>query len=270
VLSTTATIDLGGFELSGSVFGGSSDTGRGITGTGQTEGSFAFASTIKNGVIRRFKNRGIALFGATGIRVEGVTLDSNLGGGIDVGQHAQLIRNVVRNSGNFGIQLQINSLMRVNVVVVFDTAIGPNRGGGDIVYLSGVRDTGLNSCEDLSCRVRPAARRYYLSVVQVAGDGPLTACAPGFHFASYRELREPSSYEYDAQLGETFDGSLPPALSGWIRGAGGPACSDWTRPSGSLTGSVAALISVTGGSEIPWENLPIPCSPPERVWCIED
>ena len=85
VLSTTATIDLGGFELSGSVFGGSSDTGRGITGTGQTEGSFAFASTIKNGVIRRFKNRGIALFGATGIRVEGVTLDSNLGGGIDVG-----------------------------------------------------------------------------------------------------------------------------------------------------------------------------------------
>lgn len=267
VLSTTATLDLGGFELSGSAFGGSNDVGRGITGTGPTEGSFASASTIRNGIVRAFKNRGIALSGATGIRVQEVTLESNLGGGIDAGQHAQLIANVVRNSGNFGIQLQTNSLMRDNVV--FGTTPGQN-GGGDVVYLSGARDTGLNSCEDLSCRVRPAARRYYLSVTQVAGNGPPSACAPGFHFASYRELREPSSYEYDAELGATLNGSVPPALTGWIRGAGGSACSDWSSSSGALTGTVGLLTSVTGGSEILWENAVVPCSVTDRVWCLED
>lgn len=149
----------------------------------------------------------------------------------------------------------------------------------------------------------PASRQYYLTKNAVTGDAAATACAAGYHMASFFEIADVSALQYDTTQGVTTpdSGSGPPtvvptgiAAHGWVRtgGAGvsdasnnfGSNCTHWTSGSGSDHGSVVYLI--LGGSSdnrtvAPiWQyelfyspsNAPPPtrCSVPHRVWCVQN
>jgi len=91
------TIDFNGFSLAGPAVG--SGTGHGIGGGG-TNGSFAGFATIRNGVIRGTRGKAIALAGARGVRVEGMAIHFNAGGGIQVGEEGQVSSNRVAQNGS--------------------------------------------------------------------------------------------------------------------------------------------------------------------------
>lgn len=105
------TIDFNGFALFGAQVG--LGTGRGVIGA-----SASFA-TIKNGRIRGFRGRGIDLGGVNGVQVENMILEGNEGGGIQVGDDAQIVRSRVSNNGSTtedGIVTGLNSRISENVV----------------------------------------------------------------------------------------------------------------------------------------------------------
>jgi hypothetical protein len=61
---------------------------------------------------------------------------------------------------------------------------------------------------------------YYLTKSTFTGNQALTACAPGYHFASFAEISNPSDVAYNKTLGRNVadSGSGPPSLAyGWIR-----------------------------------------------------
>jgi len=109
--------------------------------------------------------------------------------------------------------------------------------------------------------------------------------------ASLWEIIDPSSLQYDTQLGFTAadSGERPPNLIfapsftvGWIRtgnqanAAGGPGaanCSAWTTNSTSADGSEVALPNswlADSQTTTPWVNTTFSCNNPNRVWCVED
>lgn len=90
-------IDFNGFSLVGFSLG--SGTGNGVTGTG-TNGSFAGFATLRNGVIRGARNLGVALGGAADVRIERMTLESNAGGGIALGDGALVIDSRIIGNGS--------------------------------------------------------------------------------------------------------------------------------------------------------------------------
>src|SRR5947209_15956220 len=66
------------------------------------------------------------------------------------------------------------------------------------------------------------ARHYYLTKGAVNGDAATTACASGYHFASFAEINDLSNLTYDTTLGrvEADSGQGPPTFGsghGWIR-----------------------------------------------------
>jgi hypothetical protein len=142
-------------------------------------------------------------------------------------------------------------------------------------------------------------RKYYITRSAHQPADALTACAVGYHMASYWELLDPSNLQYDTVLGFTTgdSGFGPPASNepggigstGWIRtgwnasGAGentaGQAnCNGWTNNTGAYWGSHLE-IGYGGGSgwntssnfASPWQSLATNgCSALNPVWCIED
>ena len=80
-------------------------------------------------------------------------------------------------------------------------------------------------------------RSFYLTQTGYNGSQALTACAEGYHMASFREIRDTSNLSYDTQLGFTQDdfGLGPPGgFAGWIR-------------TGYDANEVPQLVSVTPG-----------------------
>jgi hypothetical protein len=64
------------------------------------------------------------------------------------------------------------------------------------------------------------ARHYYLTKAAFNGNQALTACASGYHFASFAELRDPTVLTYNKTLGRSAadDGAGPPVgVYGWVR-----------------------------------------------------
>src|SRR5512133_3687902 len=60
---------------------------------------------------------------------------------------------------------------------------------------------------------------FYLTKTSHNGAEALTACAAGYHMASFWEIRDPSNLRYNTAYGyKTDDSGLgPPTAGGWIR-----------------------------------------------------
>jgi hypothetical protein len=100
------------------------------------------------------------------------------------------------------------------------------------------------------------ARHYYLTKAILNGNQALTACATGYHFASFAEILDPAVLTYNKTLGRSAadDGAGPPTIAyGWIRtgyasnstvSSGGipTNCSLWTSGATSDDGDVLVLI----------------------------
>jgi hypothetical protein len=142
-----------------------------------------------------------------------------------------------------------------------------------------------------------APRRFYLTK-DAAFDGShaLTACALGFHMASLFEIFDPTTLQYDSNLGFS---QLPPALSdigagppnrsstggpgtGWIRTgnvsgngltAGTFNCNAYTSNSLGANGTIVALNdnwNEASQAVSPWRATTEGCNRQLRVWCVED
>ena len=64
------------------------------------------------------------------------------------------------------------------------------------------------------------ARHYYLTKKTYNGNQALTACASGYHFASFAEILVPTLLTYNTTLGRSNadDGAGPPSRAfGWVR-----------------------------------------------------
>jgi hypothetical protein len=132
-------------------------------------------------------------------------------------------------------------------------------------------------------------RQFYLTIQEYDGDEPLTACAPGYHFASLWELADPSNLKYNTSLGFTKadSGEGPPSHDpleghGWVRTgyasdtantSGHANCAAWTTDDGGgQYGTLASLDSTwasVDGIGV-WLVGPVSCNTSESVWCIED
>ncbi len=127
-------------------------------------------------------------------------------------------------------------------------------------------------------------RRYYLTKNTFDGSETLTACAPGYHFASLWEIIDPSALRYNTTLGQTKgdSGHGPPARSGWVRTgymsghdgiAGRGNCDAWTSDLFERTGTYAFLPNMwNAGHEdlLGWAAGGSACSNQKGVWCMED
>ncbi len=142
------------------------------------------------------------------------------------------------------------------------------------------------------------ARHYYLTKTAVAGNGALTACATGYHFASFAELSDLSDITYNKTLGQNAadSGQGPPIYiasinstigAGWIR-TGGPSiaaaptqtgdvgnCSVWTSASSTDYGEFAFLSIISnsyGAAKAPVVNFSpgVTCNTSLRVWCMQN
>ena len=86
-----------------------------------------------------------------------------------------------------------------------------------LVYpaLTGKSTTALGegASEDASLASSAGMRQFYLTEAVVQGDQPITACAAGYHFASFWEIADPSNLKYNTTLGYTWSdsGQGPPA-----------------------------------------------------------
>jgi hypothetical protein len=134
------------------------------------------------------------------------------------------------------------------------------------------------------------ARHYYLTKAAFAGNQALTACASGYHFASFAEIMDPAVLTYNKTLGRSLadDGAGPPSeYPGWVRtgylsssqpSGDGPAnCSLWTSASSSDQGEVGLFdpaFNATNGNVLPVVTFtPSSCDDSSGVvgvWCVEN
>jgi hypothetical protein len=250
-------LDLNGFTISGPYVGTGDGSGGGnaIVGTG-IAGSLARGAAILNGSIRQMPSGGIRLGNAFGVRVEGVTVDSVGGPGIQVGSGSLVRGNIVQGARIQGIRLNADSLARDNVVR--STTNGP-----DISFADD--DTGLNQCADGACLRHAPIRRYSLTAASFAANEVNDACEPGYRVASFPELQEWGNFEVDPATGPIPD-------FGWVNPFPGSAdsCAGWTSTSSGSEGRVAFPFSTASGTFSFWDTVPQPCGSPARVWCIEE
>ena len=126
------------------------------------------------------------------------------------------------------------------------------------------------------------ARSFYLTKDKFNGSHTLTACAEGYHMASFWEIVDVSNLRYDTTLGLTREdsGSGPPLGDGWIRtgyfastanDAGLGNCQAWTTDSASANGSTVTLnglwFNLVGNM---WSAGALTCANNVNVWCVQD
>lgn len=282
-------IDLNGFSISGpeTCTPGACSAGIGSAIRGVSGIAHANRTTLRNGIVRGFGSTCVQL-GAQA-RVEGL---------------------LVLDCGRFGVSVSNGSLVNDNRVIgtgeegilLSGTAHPPVFGGNTVASsgladptapaVSGGRASASNSCADDTCGAPDTRRSYYLTTTAVQGDDATTACDPGFHMASFWELRDPSVLRYDATRGPvTLDaGEGPPTginRRGWVRtgapgsattGAAGEAnCNAWTF-GGLGFGTVAYLpsdwsLDVPTTESAPWITATgtlARCQTGTPVWCIEN
>ena len=131
-------------------------------------------------------------------------------------------------------------------------------------------------------------KNYYLTKTLVQGNGVLTACASGYHVASFIELSDLSHLHDLTHDADAFNypadhdqGDGPPLQAiGWIRsncGAGGLGnCNVWTTNSStpSVMGSTFYITSATSTSPVTVVIQLLfdetSCANSLGVWCIQN
>jgi hypothetical protein len=137
------------------------------------------------------------------------------------------------------------------------------------------------------------ARHYYLTKATINGNQALTACASGYHFASFTEIQDPTVLTYNKTLGRSAadDGAGPPSGLlgvGWVRTgytsnstSSDPSipnnCNLWTSDATSDNGEVGLFDPSFGGSTVgPIVNFTnvAACDNSQGdnvgVWCVEN
>jgi hypothetical protein len=126
---------------------------------------------------------------------------------------------------------------------------------------------------------------FYVTSGLFAGNQALTACAAGYHLASYWEIHEPSNFAYDRgrglrnanyQFGPPVaegSGTYDP-LQAWLDNGRTPAsnsnCSGWIDSSGSQ-GLTAYLASRETNYNTPYYLFGnTDCGEQHHVWCASD
>jgi len=130
-------------------------------------------------------------------------------------------------------------------------------------------------------------RHVYLSKVNYATNQVLTACASGYHAASFWELYDASNLIYDyshsAAYTKADSGYGPPSYwYGWVRTGydssssdttGTGNCNNWSSISNSVYG-VSVRLSRTWetapGDIGPWDATSFTCNYTGPVWCVKD
>lgn len=158
-------------------------------------------------------------------------------------------------------------------------------GGAPTHKISNVANPTANSDVATKSYVDAAgARRYYLTTTLVFGAGALTACAPGFHFASFWEIFNTTILRYDTSLGQSRpdSGRGPPhSIYGWIRTGGysnngcdtNANCALWSSTTPGECGLAVALSAPTNSPGIipsPWQYMAFECGAGRGAWCVED
>jgi len=264
------TLDLAGFAI---VFPGNGclsmancpqGTGDGVVGGSRT--------TVRDGFIRNAGRRGVSLSGIA--TVEAVRVEGCGENGIVLGPRSILLRSHVNSCGSHGVSLGGNTTFSHNVF-----GFNNRLQNGSADRTGGLAVIG-NVCADDSCTHR-MVRRYYLTTSEYTGDEVtgFLVCVNGFHFASYAELIESGSLEYDTTLGLTQDDSRagPPTIIGWIASgrsfAPNTNCNNWVSPSNSHQGTTLTYNGVAFGgpkTDSPWTRDFAACDSEHSVWCIED
>jgi hypothetical protein len=153
-----------------------------------------------------------------------------------------------------------------------------------LAYLTLTGGSAVASEAETAQAASTGMRLYYLTQAEYKGNGALSACAAGYHFASLWELADPSNLKYNTSLGYMRDdsGDGPPYKNGWVRTgyasygsnvAGRANCLLWASDSGSDYGTRVNLPSSwTAGDEDMgvWEVSSVSCSGSASVWCIEN
>lgn len=133
---------------------------------------------------------------------------------------------------------------------------------------------------------RDPNRSFYLTQTAHNGSQALTACADGYHMASFWEIRDTSNLRYETQLGFTRDDSglgPPSGFAGWIRTghdanevptAGLGNCQVWTSAASTDFGTSVRPPSIWNSADVtliaPWEAFTFQCDSNIRVWCVQD
>jgi len=127
--------------------------------------------------------------------------------------------------------------------------------------------------------VIPVEKTFYLTDgLYQAIDAP-TACAAGYHFASFWEIWDFSNFSYNTDLGNILvddQGAGPPSsIVGWVR-TGKISdhhgnCDNWTDNSSDGDGMTVNL-SLGGFLDFnqPWEMNFLGCNSELHVWCLSD
>jgi hypothetical protein len=259
------SLDLNGFAVRGPV-----PCGPGSGCAGASAGIYAAAAlggdgaTVANGEVGNFPGACVALREA-----------------------AHVERLVVHDCGDTGVETGAGSLVLSNRIERVDGP-GMRLGGGafrgnTLFFVAGPmaengRPIGGNVC-GLACTA-DGRRRFYLTRTDHPADQVLTACAPGFHFASIWEIKIPSDAAYDPMLGRVSHDvitGLPAFLYGWA-GSGkspqagnvlGANCNGWTTADPTSRGT-AYQAGFTNDQESLWGHEVRSCSLPSPVWCAED
>ena len=130
-----------------------------------------------------------------------------------------------------------------------------------------------------------SGRHYYLSNANYNGSQVLTACAVGYHLASFWEIQDTSNltYDYNHPLAHTKQDSgfgPPSSWNGWVRTgfnssssnvAGSGNCLNWTSNADTDFGVLVRLTNTweTPPGEIgPWNATSFSCNTIGPVWCV--
>jgi len=280
-----ARIDLNGFAITGP-FVCSPGTCFPLSGSGIDRPNLFTGerTTVRNGEISGFALDGASVGPLS--HVEGVVFQHIGGDAILAPAGSLVIANRVSSVGKSGLAVvgaaNTPTLARDNVFMT--TGLG---GTGAAAIEGPVRATGGNSCSDGSCSAR-GTRRFYQTKGSVSGAQTLTACAPGFHFASLWEIYDVSTLEYDERLGYSHPGAGrgPSSVAeAWVRTGFSqvwlgddrfePNCNSWSSDSPDEFGAAVKLETDwregTVQSPIaPWRPYRMNCVKSFRVWCVED
>ncbi|MDJ0789836.1 MAG: right-handed parallel beta-helix repeat-containing protein [Myxococcota bacterium] len=251
------------------------------------------------------------LQGGSLTRIHGGRIQGFTGDCVQLADNSQVENVIVSNCGGSGIVLRNGGRAQGNTIGPVGEAGLRFEGTGNVFahnVLTLVRENGAgdavegmaketagNSCPDSSCGGSRLPRFYLESSDPNKADGSeaRSVCAPGFHMASFWEIRDPTALRYDHTLGRSQavpDPAGPPVPdAGWVRTGGdsnpgtlpgaipGQAnCNGYTSNALEHRGTRVSLhddwtaAPAFPSNILPWVPTLSPCSFNNPVWCVED